>query len=367
MDTPPSNQANSNQTKRAGNFDSLPYLTADLRGVGGTLKQEPDDFVVEEIPAYEPCGEGEHLFLWVEKQDVSGEELLRHVARRLAIRSGDIGMAGIKDRRAITRQWISVPARSAPLVAQIETERIRVLRAARHGNKLRTGHLRGNRFSIRVRDVTAGAADRAARIAEVIGRVGFPNYFGAQRFGDEGQTLQLGLDLLSDKVSPRSIPAPRRRFLLRMALSAVQSAVFNSVLARRLETGRLHTVLAGDVMQVAASGGPFVVDDPAAEQVRFDGRETIVTGPIFGPNMRAPQQTAGAFEQAVLADWNLSAADFYRFPKLTSGTRRPLIAWPGNLAIQAEDTALRIDFELGSGCYATSLLREFMKSQAANE
>src|SRR5580704_5664766 len=88
MDSPPNNQA-SNQSKRPGNFDSLPFLTADLPGTGGKLKQEPEDFVVEEIPAYEPCGEGEHLFLWVEKQDVSGEELLRHVARRLGIPSGD--------------------------------------------------------------------------------------------------------------------------------------------------------------------------------------------------------------------------------------------------------------------------------------
>jgi tRNA pseudouridine13 synthase len=366
MDSPPNNQA-SNQSKRAGNFDSLPFLTADLPGTGGTLKQEPEDFVVEEIPAYEPCGEGEHLFLWVEKQDVSGEELLRHVARRLAIPSGDVGMAGIKDRRAITRQWISVPARCEPLAAQIETERIRVLRAARHGNKLRTGHLHGNRFSICVRDVTESAADRAERIAEIVARLGFPNYFGPQRFGDQGQTLQLGLDLLSGKVSPRSIPAARRRFLLRMALSAAQSALFNSVLAARLKEVRLHTVLAGDVMQVATSGGQFVVDDQAAEQRRFDARETVVTGPIFGPNMRAPQENAGECELAVLAEWNLSVADFSRFPKLTSGTRRPLIAWPGNLAIRTADTALRIDFELGSGCYATSLLREFMKSPAGNE
>jgi len=366
MDSPPNNQA-SNQSKRAGNFDCLPFLTADLPGIGGTLKQQPEDFVVEEMSAYEPCGEGEHLFLWVEKQDVSGEELLRHIARRLGVPSGDIGMAGIKDRRAITRQWISVPARCETLAAQIETERIRVLRAVRHGNKLRTGHLRGNRFSIRVRDVSAGAADRAARIAEVVDRLGFPNYFGAQRFGIDGQTLQLGLDLLAGKVSPRSIPASRRRFLLRMALSAAQSALFNSVLAARLKKGRLHTVLCGGVMQVAASGGQFVVDDQSAEQKRFDARETVVTGPIFGPNMRAPQENAGECELAVLAEWNLSAADFSRFPKLTSGTRRPLIAWPGNLAIQAEDTALRIDFELGSGCYATSLLREFMKSPAGNE
>lgn len=149
--------------------DPLPYLTADLPGVGGTLKEQPEDFVVEEIPAYEPSGAGEHLFLWVEKRDVAGEDLLRHVARRLAILSQDIGMAGVKDRRAITRQWVSVPARCEPTIAEIDSGQIRVLRAVRHGNKLRTGHLRGNRFSIRVRNASEEAAHRAARVAEVIG------------------------------------------------------------------------------------------------------------------------------------------------------------------------------------------------------
>ncbi len=347
---------------QAEQFDLLPYLTADLAGVGGTLKEQPEDFVVEELPAYEPSGEGEHLFLWLQKRDVAGEDLLRHVARRLNISSRDIGMAGVKDRRAITRQWVSVPARCEPMVAEIDSDQVRVLRAARHGNKLRTGHLRGNRFSIRVRNTGEAAADRATRVAEAIGRLGFPNYFGAQRFGQEQQTLQLGLDLVSGKASPRSISPARRRFLLRMALSAVQSALFNAVLAARLRNGRLHTVLAGDVMQVRASGGQFPVEDAAAEQQRFDARETVLTGPLFGPKMIAAQEAAAAAEGAVLADWNLSPADFTRFSKLTSGTRRPLLVWPGNLSIQAEGQDLRIDFDLPSGSYATSLLREFMKS-----
>jgi tRNA pseudouridine13 synthase len=362
MDTPPSDSK-----RPAGDFDSLPYLTADLPGIGGRLKEQPEDFVVEEIAAYEPCGEGEHLFLWIEKSDVSGEDLLRHVARRLGTPSRDIGAAGVKDRRAITRQWISVPARCELSVGQIETERIRVLRAARHRNKLRTGHLRGNRFSIRVRDACDGATERAGRIAEVIGRAGFPNYFGPQRFGTDRRTLELGLDLIRGQASPGSIPAARRRFLLRMSLSAVQSALFNAVLAARLAEGRLHRLLPGDVMQVVASSGPFVVEDLPTEQARFDARETVVTGPIFGPNMLAPRGDAGNCEQAVLTQWNLSAADFARFPNLTSGTRRPLIAWPANLTVHAEDAGLRIDFELPSGCYATSLLREFMKAPAGGE
>ncbi len=350
----------------AADFDSLPYLTAELPGIGGTLKRQPDDFVVEEIPAYEPSGAGEHLFLWVEKEDVSGEELLGHVARRVGISTRDIGMAGMKDRRAITRQWISVPARYEPSISEVASDRVRVLRAVRHANKLRTGHLRGNRFSILVRDVAVDAADRSAQIGKLINHGGFPNYFGAQRFGREHETLQLGLDLLRGQVAPQSIPASRRRFLLRMSLSAAQSALFNAVLAARLSQGSLFTMLLGDVMQVVASGGLFVVEDPTAEQQRFDRREIVVTGPICGPKMRAPQGRPAAFEQAVLADWNLSVADLSRFPKLTSGTRRPLIARASNLTIRGEEAGLRINFDLASGCYATSLLREFMKTPSPN-
>jgi tRNA pseudouridine13 synthase len=354
------------QNSRIGEFAAIPYLTADLPGVGGTIKQVPEDFVVEEIPAYEPCGEGEHLFLWIEKCDVSGEDLVRHIARRLAISPADVGMAGVKDRRAITRQWLSVPARCEGSIATIETDQIQVLRAARHRNKLRTGHLRGNRFSIRLPNVVPDAAERAERIAQVIDRLGFPNYFGQQRFGRDGNTLELGLELLRGKASVHSIPPPRRRFLLRMALSAAQSALFNAVLAARISGGNLQKVLDGDVMQVVASGGQFVSTDQATEQQRFDAGEIVPTGPLFGPKMRAAIGQEGELETAVLTAWDLQSADFDRFPKLTSGTRRPLVAWPEALRFQIDGDDLKLEFGLGSGTYATSLLREFMKV-ATNE
>ncbi len=134
--------------------DFLPYFTADLPGIGGVIKQSPEDFVVEEIPAYEPSGEGEHLFLWIEKRDVSAEQLTRHIAKVLNIPNRDIGVAGLKDRTAITRQYVSVPAQCAKRIGNIETDSIQILSFAKHQNKLRTGHLKGNRFSILVRDVS---------------------------------------------------------------------------------------------------------------------------------------------------------------------------------------------------------------------
>jgi tRNA pseudouridine13 synthase len=344
----------------------LPYLTADLPGIGGRLKERPEDFVVEELPAYEPCGEGEHLFLWVEKTNVAADELTRHMARALGISPRDIGTAGLKDRRAVTRQFVSVPAHCERDVGRIETERIRVLSSKRHGNKLRTGHLRGNRFSILVRETEANALSKCAPIAQAVARHGFPNYYGDQRFGREGETLRIGLDLISGRSTVGSIPPSRRRFLMRMSLSAVQSAIFNTVLAERIGDRLLGTVLPGDVMQVVASGGPFVVADARVEQERFDRRETAITGPIFGPRMTAPRDVPEAREARALTHWGLSFDDFSRYPKLTSGTRRPLVVWPDDLRVGPEADGVKFDFQLPSGVYATTLLREFLKGAAGD-
>src|SRR5947209_15208309 len=138
-------------------FDPLaapPLLTASLPGVGGRIKTQPEDFEVEEVPAYEPCGQGEHLYLWVEKRGMGAEYFARQVAQRLGLRPGDVGTAGMKDRHAVTRQWVSVPAAVEPLLPQLDGDGVRLLRVNRHTNKLKPGHLRGNRFRVLIRDVT---------------------------------------------------------------------------------------------------------------------------------------------------------------------------------------------------------------------
>ncbi len=343
--------------------EPLPYLTADCPGIGGTLKHQPEDFLVEEIPAYEPAGTGEHLFLWIEKRDTSADQLAGHLARVLQIPRADIGMAGLKDRRAVTRQFVSVPARCESQVPLLETENIRVLKAARHGNKLKTAHLRGNRFSILVRDLAPDAEQTAAKIAERIARAGFPNYFGEQRFGKDGGTLETGLALLRGERSERDLPRSRRKFLLRLALSAVQSELFNQTLARRLKDGSIEHVLPGDVMQVAASGGLFVVEDQPAEQQRFETGEIVPTGPLFGPKMRKPGGEPAGREQEVLDRNQLNDNDFRRFAKLTPGSRRAFLVRPQDLRISPEVEGLRFDVTLPAGVYATTLLREFQKPQ----
>ena len=344
--------------------ETLPHLTSDLPGIGGVLKHAPEDFEVEEIPAYEPAGCGEHLFLWIEKRDVSAEQLTRHLSRVLGIPTAEIGTAGLKDRRAVTRQYVSIPARVEPHIEDLETDSIRVIRSARHGNKLRTGHLKGNRFSILVRDAVPDALARAEAIAERIRALGLPNYFGEQRFGREGETLALGFDLTRGAKTQRDLRGGNTRFLLRLALSAVQSHLFNQALAERLADGLLHRVLSGDVMEVVASGGKFVVEDAAVEQKRFDRRETITTGPLFGPKMKSPAGEPGRRETLLLERHGLTDADFLRFQKLTSGTRRPYLIRPDDLTVEQNPEGLRFRVTLPSGVYATTLLREFQKHPA---
>ncbi len=345
----------------------LPMLSSPSLTLVGQIKAEPEDFIVEEIPAYLPSGEGEHLFLFIQKRDISAEFLTGHLARSLGIKRDEIGMAGLKDRRAITRQWVSVPATCESAISQIETPAIQVLDSKRHGNKLKTGHLKGNRFEILIRSEEGNAeesAEIARQIAESVQANGVPNYFGEQRFGIDGETANLGFALLKKETSPRDIAPQRRKFLLRLALSAAQSALFNTVLSTRLEQGWLHQVQAGDIMQVTASGGAFIAEEVEREQQRFTERETVVTGPLFGPKMKQPTGRPLELEQQVLESAGLTLDHFREYSKLTSGARRPLLLWPGDLQVNSEPAGTRLAFTLPSGSYATVVLREFLKSDS---
>jgi tRNA pseudouridine13 synthase len=348
-------------------FDPLrppPLLTADLPGIGGQLKAEPEDFDVSEIPAYEPSGTGDFLYLWIEKRDMGAEFFVRQVARRLGIAPGEVGTAGMKDRRAVTRQMVSVPASNADRLPALDGDGIRLLRQSRHGNKLRPGHLHGNRFRILIRDAEPAAPQLLEPILAQLREHGLPNFYGPQRFGRDGETVLHGLSLLRQERSPL---AGRRLspFLRKLALSAAQSALFNHHLARRLSDGLLRCVLAGDVMGRWPFGGLFVAEDLATEQARFDRRETVHTGPMFGRKMFAAAGEAAGREAATLADAQLTPAAFHGYGKLLQGTRRHNLIYLDQLDAAIEPVGMRLTFSLPAGSYATILLREVMKSRIA--
>jgi tRNA pseudouridine13 synthase len=348
-------------------FDPLappPLLTADLPGIGGRIKEVPEDFEVEEIPAYEPSGSGPFLYLWVEKRDMGAEYFRRQVARRLGISPGDVGSAGLKDRQAVTRQMISVPASVEDRLAELEGDGIRVLRVNRHGNKIRPGHLHGNRFRITVRDVVPDAATLLGPLLERLQQQGFPNYYGAQRMGRAGETVLLGLALLRGEQPPRRQDS---KFLRRLALSAAQSALFNHYLGQRLQDGLFRRVLAGDVMAKWPFGGLFVATDLEREQARFDARETVTAGPMFGRKTFAAHGEAAEREAGVLPAAGLTPASFAGFGKLLEGTRRHNVVYAGELAVQLENGGAQLSFTLPAGSYATVLLQEILKAAAADE
>jgi tRNA pseudouridine13 synthase len=339
-----------------------PPLTPDLPGVGGRIKVQSDDFRVEEIPSYEPCGSGEHLYLWVEKRDVGPEFFARTIAQRLGVPVGAVGTAGLKDRHAVTRQWVSVPQEAEPLLTKLDGGGITLLSHSRHTNKLKPGHLKGNRFDILIRDADRSKADAATAVLDRIRSHGLPNYYGPQRFGRDGGNIDLGFRCLAG-----SQPKRLRPFVYKFALSAVQSLLFNDYLGRRLADGLFRTVLSGDVMAKWPAGGLFVAEDVPTEQRRFDARETVTAGPMFGRHTFAAAGPAAEREAGVLADHKLTPRSFDGFGKLMGGTRRHNLIYLDDLTATWEDVGLRLAFTLPSGCYATVLLREVMKADSMDE
>ncbi len=337
----------------------LPLTTGDLTGIGGRIKTEPEDFEVEEVPAYQPSGQGDFLYLWVEKRGMGAEYFVRQVARRLEVPVGEVGTAGLKDRHAVTRQMVSVPAAAEPRLGQLDGDGIRLLRVDRHGNKLKPGHLHGNHFRILVRGVEAGAGERLGPLLDRLRRDGLANFYGPQRFGRDGETVKLGLGLLRGTQS-----AVRSPFLRKLALSAAQSALFNHYLACRLADGLHRRVLPGDVMARWPFGGMFVAEDPAREQARLEAREIVPAGPIFGRKMFRAAGDAARRETEVLAAAGLAPEAFHGFGKLLSGTRRHNLVYVADLAASEEPQGVRLSFTLPAGSYATVLLREVTRSAA---
>jgi len=339
-----------------------PYLTADLAGTGGRIKSVPEDFDVEEIPAYEPCGTGDHLYLWIEKRDMGAEFFVRQISKRLNLPPGEVGTAGLKDRHAVTRQWISVPAPVEANLPALEGDGIRVLRVSRHGNKLKPGHLRGNRFRILIRDADSTKAEGVATIVARLNAEGVPNFYGAQRFGKDGETVTTGLRLLRGEGGGRVSP-----FLRKLSLSSVQSLLFNKMLAQRMADGFFRRVLPGDVMMKWPAGGMFTAEVIAVEQERFDRRETVTGGPMFGRKTFPTHGEAAEREARCLQEAELTERSFDGFGKLMMGTRRHNLVYPDELAANWEGEGLRVTCTLPAGCYATILLREIMKAAVEDE
>ncbi|MCG3136605.1 MAG: tRNA pseudouridine synthase D [Phycisphaerae bacterium] len=399
-----------------------PCLTSTLPGVGGVCKRQPEDFGVEELPLYAPSGAGTHVYFEVEKREQTTYAAIEAVAKALNKSTRDVGYAGLKDAQAVTRQVFSVEHVDPLRVAELELPKMRIVWVNRHTNKLKLGHLRGNRFTIKVRECDSSAvAERARAIVEVLQRRGVPNYFGEQRFGATGQNAAVGravlredyeraVRLLVGDAQPDDRPdvaEGRRAFaagdfaaaahcfnypfreqqrvcrelvknggnfrkawrvvshdLRRLIVSAVQSELFNEVLARRIDA--LDQLREGDLAMKHVNGACFRVDQPDVEQPRCMSFEISPTGPIFGPRMTDAGGTVAELEQQVLKEAELTVEHFAAQHDLKkSGERRPLRVPLTEAEVQAgrdqQGNYLQLRFALPPGSYATELLREVMK------
>ncbi len=327
-------------TWRPWNDLPLPPQRAELAYPG-----DPDRFHVEEIPLYEPSGEGEHLYILIEKRGIDTPALVGLIAERLGIPAGALGWAGRKDRHATARQWLSLPRVTAePRLKELADPSFEILEARPHRNKLRLGHLRGNRFRLRL----TGRADQveleAALAAIKVG--GLANYFGAQRFGREGDNHLRGAEQLgAESAGGRRGRGRRVKFMQ----SAYQSALFNRVCAARQDGGGL---MAGDLAWIHAKGAVFRVEDPAAEAERHEALEISPSGPLPGGKMMQPDREAGELESGLLeaGGWHPEFADLLR------GGRRPLRVPLAEASLTPLEDGFELRCVLPPGSYASVLL-----------
>ncbi len=328
-----------------------------------TLKTNPSDFVVDEIPAYAPSGEGEHLYVRFRKTGLNTLAAVRMLATELGIDANQAGFAGMKDRHALTTQWASFPfpiARDAGEANQLDLDDIDILEVARHRNKLKTGHLRGNRFTITLRDIATGAMPEVAAALEDAGRRGVPNAYGHQRFGRDADNAQQALAWLRGERR-----APRGRKEKRLYVSALQSHMFNEVLLAR--SNSWNRVWVGDLAQKHDSGGVFLVHETDHEDARQRAESGLIspTGPMFGPKMSWPEGEAERIERAVL-EREIGSLDVLQpVAKLAQGARRALRLLVGEMHVTQDAPAgvLSASFVLPKGGYATTVLARACHAQ----
>jgi tRNA pseudouridine13 synthase len=337
------------------NTDFCPLISQDFAGIQGTVYQTPEHFYVHETPLYLPTGEGQHYMALMYKRDYSTYEALWKVAKASGVDIDDIGYAGRKDRYAVTTQWITL---TKPPV-QPNIEEIKILGWGKHRNKLKLGHLVGNRFEIKISHphLNREAPDQIERFEAHLQclQKGIPNYFGGQRFGREVENIKNAFQLIEN---------PRKRVRdPQMLISALQSAMFNDWLGRRIKDGLWDRVILGDICKKVASGGPFYVTDVEAENERLARGEIEILGPMIGPKMFQARDEALLREQALMADWGIFEGEMKVIAKFWEGDRRPAKILIKDLGYEWEGEDLWLKFALPKGSFATVVLTELMKSE----
>lgn len=325
------------------------------------LKASAEDFQVDEVLDIELSGSGEHLWLWVEKRLLNTEEAARRLAKVAGVSLRQVSYAGLKDRHALTRQWFSVhlPGKSDPSLHAAESAELRILKTQRHSRKLQRGAHSANGFTIRLTDLTADRAALEERLQR-IAQQGVPNYFGLQRFGEQGNNVLGALEYAERD----ELPAARN--LRSRLLSAGRSALFNRVLAQRVHKRTWNSAHVGDVLAFTGSRSFFLASAKDCDDPRLAELDVHPTGPLWGDGELACQgqtredelQIAGAWPK--LCAW-LERAKLHQERRILRLPVRDL-SWT-----YPEEKCLQVQFILPPGCFATVVLREMVELLSVTE
>lgn len=337
------------------------------------FKQSKDDFVVDEIPLYEFSGSGEHLVLKVRKKDLATWDMLEIISNHTGCKIKDIGYAGLKDKNAMTIQHISIHKSFESQLSTLNHPQIKILETTYHENKIKMGHLKGNKFFIRIKRVQSIDKIKLESALSQIAKNGMANYFGFQRFGIDGDNYLKGEAIVQGKLKERN------KTLKQMYINAYQSYLFNNWLSKRIEISKMienfdpkdiatklnmdpktlkeiakqphpFKIFHGDVMEHYPFGKIFYAQDLSSEAQKFFEHDRVPTGLLAGKKVKLAVGDALIFEQDFIKHTN------------EQGSRRYAWIFPQNISSEykEEKNWFELSFELPKGSYATELIAELL-------
>ncbi|MDO6708007.1 tRNA pseudouridine(13) synthase TruD [Photobacterium sp. 1_MG-2023] len=321
----------------------------------GRSKVRPEDFIVKEQLGFDFAGSGEHFMVKIRKTGENTKYVVNELAKACGVKSRDVSWAGLKDRHAVTEQWLSVhlPGKPDPDLTQFVAEHpgVEVIATDRHDKKLRPGDLAGNAFELRLSELDQ-PADVVSRLKQ-IEQHGVPNYFGAQRFGHDGNNVIKARAWGNDEFRVRD--KSKRSFYL----SAARSWLFNLVLSQRIAAGKAATLMAGDCVQDKETDSWTLVEQVTpALQAQVEQGSVLITAPMMGDNALPTQGEVADFEMQIIEQEPL-LLKLIRDNRMRH-ERRALMLRPGDMHWSQEADQLVVQFSLPAGCFATAVLREMI-------
>ncbi len=327
----------------------------------GIIKQKPEDFRVDELSNTEFTDDGEHLYLLIEKTNLTTEQCCKEIARVINKPSKVVSYAGLKDKHGITTQWISIhcPGEDVSPLLPENGEGWRIIERRRHNKKLKIGWLKGNRFRVVVRDVTQ--SETLLHQLNHIKDYGLPNYFGHQRFGHQGNNLYQALQWFNYN---KKVKNP---FMKGILLSSARAYLFNKQLSKRVKMQTWNKAVSGDVLQLTGTHSIFVADILTDEiQRRVDDHDISPCGQLVGIARIMCQSEAHEVMKSTLLPYQEFVDGLME--KKVNADWRSFVLKPNKFDWQwLSDNQCALTFELPAGSYATTILQELFQYQGLKE